>query len=55
MIIFKLKKYYNGTWYILAPKGHTLAGPFHGNKFEAIEWAQAYISSWACSSLEIEE
>lgn len=55
MLLFKLKQTAKGTWYVYAPKGHLLTGPFYGHKFKAIEWAKNYISTWPNSYLDIDE
>ena len=51
----KLRQDSRGDWVLYAPKGHAIAGPFHGSKFSAIDWGTRWISGWKNWSLEIEE
>jgi len=41
-----LKKSSRYEWTLYAPKGHALSAPFRGSRYEALEWATKWISSW---------
>lgn len=41
-----LKRDIRGEWYLYAPKGHSIAGPFRGNKYDALDWGKAVCSNW---------
>jgi hypothetical protein len=45
-IIILLKQDARGEWRLHAPKGHEIAGPFRGSKFDALDWAKAWCSTW---------
>lgn len=53
-IIVTLKQDSRGDWYLYAPKGHILTGPFRGNEFEANAWSQAWISCFHNWTIEVE-
>lgn len=54
MMIFKLRETMKYNWYLYSSSGYLLTGPFFGNEYTATEWAKAYMSSYNCTSLEIE-
>lgn len=33
-------------WRLFAPKGHPVSPVFRGDKYKALEWARAFVSSW---------
>jgi hypothetical protein len=41
-----LKRDMRGEWRLYAPKGHEIAGPFRGNKYDAYDWGRAWCSTW---------
>jgi hypothetical protein len=49
-----LRKVNRDGWQLFAPKGHALSAIFRGDRFEAEEWARAWISSFHNWSLKIE-
>ena len=45
-IIITLKEVAPYKWRLFAPKGHTVSSEFRGKKYNALEWAKAYCSTW---------
>lgn len=51
----KLRQDYRNDWYIHAPKGHAIAGPFRGSEHAALDWATRYVSSWYHWTITLEK
>lgn len=49
-----LRQDYRGDWRLYAPKGHELGGPFRGSKWAALDWANAFVSSWYNATVKLE-
>jgi len=45
-IVITLKKVNNHEWQMFAPKGHTIGPKYRGDKYNALEWARRYTSTW---------
>ena len=41
-----LRRVSKSEWQIFAPKGHSIGPRYRGDKFQAVEWARAYVSAW---------
>jgi hypothetical protein len=54
-IMITLRKVSRDGWQLFAPKGHSLSHVFRGDRFEAEDWARAWISSFHNWTLRIEE
>lgn len=46
LVSITLKQNHLGLWILVAPKGHTVGGPFRGSSYEALGWTKAWISSF---------
>jgi len=51
----KLKKVSKHEWQLFAPKGYPIGFKFRGDKYKALDWAKAYISTWPDWVIIIEE
>jgi hypothetical protein len=49
-----LRQDHRGDWRLYAPKGHELGGPFRGSELAALNWAQAFVSSWYNYAVKLE-
>jgi hypothetical protein len=54
--VFILRQVRPHTWSIFSPKGHAVTDTsFRGNKLAAVQWANAWISSFNAATLVVED
>jgi len=53
-IIITLRQVGRNRWHLIAPKGHQLGPEYYGDEYNAISWAQNWISSFNNWTLKIE-
>jgi hypothetical protein len=46
-IRIKLKRVGDWNWRMFTPKGHQIGPTYRGDRGNAIDWAQAFVSSWS--------
>ena len=54
-IIITLKRSGQGKWQLYAPKGHSLSGEFRGERWQAEEWAENWVSSFNNWTVKLED
>ena len=54
-IVVTLRNVRYGEWALFAPKGHQLSIIFRGNKFDAHDWAKAWVSGFNDWTVKQEE
>lgn len=45
-IVITLREIKKHHWALIAPKGHKIGNTFRGDKFEALKWAEIWISGF---------